>query len=71
MKLEIRKNFDSVLDEMKGKVSKTKPIMGVLIGPCPKWGKAVKGTAVGKNIKELASLLKINENEITDFVDLR
>lgn len=71
MKLEIRKNFDSVLDEMKGKVSKTNPIMGVLIGPCPKWGKAVKGTAVGKNIKELLSLLKIDESKITDFVDLR
>lgn len=71
MKLEIRKNFDSVLDEMKGKVSKTKPIMGILIGPCPKWGKAVKGTAVGKNIKELLSLMKIDESKITDFVDLR
>jgi hypothetical protein len=71
MKLEIRNNFDTARDEKKGKISKTKPIMGILIGPCPKWGKAVKGTAVGKNIKEILSLLKVEEKEIINFVNIR
>lgn len=71
MKLEIRNNFDTDRDEKKGKISKNNPIMGVLIGPCPKWGKAVKGTAVGKNIKEILKFLKVGENQIKEFADIR
>lgn len=71
MKLEIRNNYDSELAEAQGRVSKTKPLMGVLIGTCPKWGKSVKGVAVGKNIKEIIALLKIEQDKITEFADIR
>lgn len=71
MKLEIRNNYDSPRAEMKGAISKKAPIMGVLIGPCPKWGKAVKATAVGKTVKELVKLMGVSEAEITEFSDIR
>lgn len=74
MKLEIRDNFDNEYAEMKRKVSKTNPLLGILIGEVEKNGrksKSVLGVAAGKNIKEIVKVMNIKESDITEFVDLR
>ena len=74
MKLEIRNHFDNEYAEMKGKVSKTNPIMGILIGEVEKNGRKYKnilGIATGKNIKEIIKCMKIKELDVTEFADLR
>ena len=71
MKLEIRNNYDSNRLEMKRKVSTKAPILGIIIGNCPTWGKALKGTATGKTIQEIVKLLGVSQDSITDFVDVR
>ena len=74
MKLEIRNHFDNEYAEMKGKVSKTKPVMGILIGEAEVNGRKsrkVLSVIAAKNIKEMIKEMKIKESDVTEFVDLR
>ena len=74
MKLEIRNHFDNEYAEAKGKVSKTNPLLGILIGEVDNGGwKAmnVLNVVAGKNIKQIVKAMNIKESDITDFVDLR
>jgi hypothetical protein len=65
MKLEIRNNYDSELAEAQGRVSKSLPVMGVLIEDTSGY-KRVADVAIGKNVKEVLRHFKVK-----DFVDLR
>lgn len=74
MKLEIRNHFDNEYAEMKGKVSKTNPLLGILIGEVENNGrknKNVLATVAGKTIKEIVKTMKIKESDIKEFADLR
>lgn len=74
MKLEIRNHFDNEYAEAKGKVSKTNPLLGILIGEVENKGRKVMNVlnvAAGKNIKQIVKAMNIKESDITEFVDLR
>ncbi len=74
MKLEIHNNYDSELAESQGKVSKTNPILGIILGEVDNNGwKAmnVLNVAAGKNIKQIVKAMNIKESDITEFADLR
>lgn len=74
MKLEIRDNFDNEYAEMKGKVSKTNPLLGILISEVEKNGRKsrnVLSVMAGKNIKEIVKAMNVKESDITEFADLR
>lgn len=74
MKLEIRNHFDNEYAEAKGKVSKTNPLLGILIGEVEKNGRKsrnVLNVAAAKNIKQIIKAMNIKESDITEFVDLR
>ena len=74
MKLEILNNFDNEYAEMKGKVSKANPLLGILINEVEKDGrksKKVLGVAIGKNIKEIVKMMNVKESDIIEFADLR
>lgn len=74
MKLEIRNHFDNEYAEMKGKVSKTNPLLGILISEVEKNGRKsrnVLSVMAGKNIKEIVKAMNVKESDITEFADLR
>lgn len=74
MKLEIHDNFDNEYAEMKRKVSKTNPLLGILIGEVEKNGRksrSVLGVSIGKTIKEIAAAMNLKDTDNAELVDLR
>ena len=74
MKLEIRNHFDNEYAEAKGEVSKTNPLLGMLIKEEEKNGrksKSVVNIVAGKNIKQIIKAMNIKESNIIECVDLR
>ena len=74
MKLEIRKNFDNDLAELKGKVSKKNPLLGILIGEAEVNGRKsrkVLAVSIGKTIKEIAATMNLKDTDNVELVDLR
>ena len=69
MKLEIRNNFDGDLAEARGEVSRTNPLLGILIGEV-KGNMNVLNVVAGKTKLQIVRAMGLKAADI-EIVDIR